>query len=287
MTQAPVTAGTPYGTIPPASPLPQRRPVSLPRLAQMREAGEKITMVTAYDATFAAVADAAGVECILVGDSLGMTVQGHDSTLPVTVADIAYHTAAVRRGAPNCLLLADLPFMAYATPEQAFENAATVMRAGANMVKIEGGEWLVETVQMLTERAVPVCGHLGLTPQSVNIFGGYKVQGRGDEAGDQLLSDALALEAAGAQLLVLECVPVELAKRITEALAIPVIGIGAGNVTDGQILVMHDAFGITGGHIPKFAKNFLAETGDIRAAVRQYMAEVESGVYPGEEHSFH
>ena len=207
--------------------------------------------------------------------------------LPVTVEDIAYHTAAVRRGAPNCLLLADLPFMAYATPEQAFENAATVMRAGANMVKIEGGEWLVETVKMLTERAVPVCGHLGLTPQSVNIFGGYKVQGRGDEASDRLLSDALALEAAGAQLLVLECVPVELAKRITEALAIPVIGIGAGNVTDGQILVMHDAFGITGGHIPKFAKNFLAETGDIRAAVRQYMAEVESGVYPGEEHSFH
>lgn len=144
--------------------------------------------------------------------------------------------------------------MAYATPEQAFENAATVMRAGANMVKIEGGEWLVETVQMLTERAVPVCGHLGLTPQSVNIFGGYKVRGRGDEAADRLLSDALALEAAGAQLLVLECVPVELAKRITEALAIPVIGIGAGNVTDGQILVMHDAFGITGGHIPKFAK---------------------------------
>ncbi|MBE0791238.1 3-methyl-2-oxobutanoate hydroxymethyltransferase, partial [Escherichia coli] len=192
-----------------------------------------------------------------------------------------------RRGAPNCLMLDDLPFMSYAKQEQAFENSATVMRAGANMVKIEGGEWLVETVQMLTERAVPVCGHLGLTPQSVNIFGGYKVQGRGDEAADRLLSDALALEAAGAQLLVLECVPVELAKRITEALAIPVIGIGAGNVTDGQILVMHDAFGITGGHIPKFAKNFLAETGDIRAAVQQYIAEVDSGVYPGEEHSFH
>ena len=256
-------------------------------IKQMKQNGEPVTMVTAYDYAMAKNVCEAGIEMILVGDSLGMTVQGHDSTLPVTVADIAYHTAAVRRGAPNCLLLADLPFMAYATPEQAFENAATVMRAGANMVKIEGGEWLVETVQMLTERAVPVCGHLGLTPQSVNIFGGYKVQGRGDEAGDQLLSDALALEAAGAQLLVLECVPVELAKRITEALAIPVIGIGAGNVTDGQILVMHDAFGITGGHIPKFAKNFLAETGDIRAAVRQYMAEVESGVYPGEEHSFH
>lgn len=223
---------------------------------------------------------------MLVGDSLGMTIQGHDSTLPVTVEDIAYHTRAVRRGAPNCLLLSDLPFMAYATPEQAFANAATMMRAGANMVKIEGGAWLVDTVKMLTERAVPVCAHLGLTPQSVNIFGGYKVQGRGD-AGDQLLSDALALEGAGAQLLVLECVPVELAKRVTEALSIPVIGIGAGNVTDGQILVMHDAFGITGGHIPKFAKNFLSTAGDIRAAVRQYISEVASGVYPGEEHSFH
>ena len=175
--------------------------------------------------------------------------------------------------------------MAYATPEQAFENAATVMRAGANMVKIEGGA-AGQYGKMLTERAVPVCGHLGLTPQSVNIFGGYKVQGRGDAA-QTLFDDAVALEAAGAQLLVLECVPVELAKRITEALSIPVIGIGAGNVTDGQILVMHDAFGITGGHIPKFAKNFLTEAGDMRAAVRQYIAEVESGVYPGEEHSFH
>jgi 3-methyl-2-oxobutanoate hydroxymethyltransferase len=161
------------------------------------------------------------------------------------------------------------------------------MRAGANMVKLEGGKWLAETVRQLTERAVPVCGHLGLTPQSVNIFGGYKVQGRESEAADALLADALALEAAGAQLLVLECVPVALAQRITDALSIPVIGIGAGNVTDGQILVMHDAFGITGGHIPRFAKNFLAETGDIRAAIRQYVADVETGTYPAEEHSFH
>ena len=175
-----------------------------PSLFKAEKGRRKLACITAYDYSFARLADAAEIPLILVGDSLGMTVQGHDSTLPVTVEDIAYHTAAVRRGAPNCLLLADLPFMAYATPEQAFENAATVMRAGANMVKIEGGEWLVETVKMLTERAVPVCGHLGLTPQSVNIFGGYKVQGRGDEAGDQLLSDALALEAAGAQLLVLE-----------------------------------------------------------------------------------
>ncbi|MDU5859014.1 MAG: 3-methyl-2-oxobutanoate hydroxymethyltransferase [Escherichia coli] len=246
------------------------KPTTIASLQKCKQDKKRFATITAYDYSFAKLFADEGLNVMLVGDSLGMTVQGHDSTLPVTVEDIAYHTAAVRRGAPNCLLLADLPFMAYATPEQAFENAATVMRA-----------------EMLTERAVPVCGHLGLTPQSVNIFGGYKVQGRGDEAGDQLLSDALALEAAGAQLLVLECVPVELAKRITEALAIPVIGIGAGNVTDGQILVMHDAFGITGGHIPKFAKNFLAETGDIRAAVRQYMAEVESGVYPGEEHSFH
>ena len=234
------------------------KPTTIASLQKCKQEKKRFATITAYDYSFAKLFAEEGLNVMLVGDSLGMTVQGHDSTLPVTVADIAYHTAAVRRGAPNCLLLADLPFMAYATPEQ-----------------------------MLTERAVPVCGHLGLTPQSVNIFGGYKVQGRGDEAADRLLSDALALEAAGAQLLVLECVPVELAKRITEALAIPVIGIGAGNVTDGQILVMHDAFGITGGHIPKFAKNFLAETGDIRAAVRQYMAEVESGVYPGEEHSFH
>ena len=235
------------------------KPTTIASLQKCKQEKKRFATITAYDYSFAKLFADEGLNVMLVGDSLGMTVQGHDSTLPVTVADIAYHTAAVRRGAPNCLLLADLPFMAYATQEQAFENAATVMRAGANMVKIEGGEWLVETVQMLTERAVPVCGHLGLTPQSVNIFGGYKVQGRGDEAADRLLSDALALEAAGAQLL----------------------------VTDGQILVMHDAFGITGGHIPKFAKNFLAETGDIRAAVRQYMAEVESGVYPGEEHSFH
>jgi len=215
-----------------------------------------------------------------------MTVQGHESTLPVTVDDIAYHTAAVRRGAPLALLMADLPFMSYATPEQTFTNAAQLMRAGANMVKLEGGEWLAETVRMLTERAVPVCGHLGLTPQSVNIFGGYKVQGRDEAAAERLLADALALEAAGMQLLVLECVPVALAERVTKALSVPVIGIGAGNVTDGQILVMHDAFGITGGHIPKFAKNFLAETGDIRAAIRQYIADVEAGRYPAAEHSF-
>ncbi|NIF33138.1 3-methyl-2-oxobutanoate hydroxymethyltransferase [Enterobacter sp. Cy-643] len=263
------------------------KPTTTSTLRKLKQEKKKFATLTAYDFSFAKLFADEGVGVLLVGDSLGMTVQGHDSTLPVTVEDIAYHTRAVRRGAPNCLLLADLPFMAYATPEQAFANSAEVMRAGANMVKIEGGRWLAGTVKMLTERAVPVCGHLGLTPQSVNIFGGYKVQGRDEQAAQTLLDDALALEAAGAQLLVLECVPVELAQRVTEALSIPVIGIGAGNVTDGQILVMHDAFGITGGHIPKFAKNFLAETGDIRAAVRQYMSEVESGSYPGNEHSFY
>lgn len=255
-------------------------------LQKYKQEQKRFATITAYDYSFAKLFADEGIEVMLVGDSLGMTIQGHDSTLPVTVADIVYHTQAVRRGAPHSLLLADLPFMAYATPEQTFANAAAVMRAGANMVKIEGGSWLVDTVKQLTQRAVPVCGHLGLTPQSVNVLGGYKVQGRGDAA-QILFDDALALEAAGAQLLVLECVPVALAQRITQALSIPVIGIGAGNVTDGQILVMHDAFGVTGGHIPKFAKNFLAEAGDMRAAVRQYIAEVESGSYPGEEHSFH
>jgi len=255
-------------------------------LRQWKQQGHKFAALTAYDFSFARLFADEGIQVMLVGDSLGMVVQGHDSTLPVTLNDITYHTQAVRRGAPSALLLSDLPFMSYSTPQQAFDSAAQLMRAGANMVKLEGGKWLAETVQQLTERAVPVCGHLGLTPQSVNIFGGYKIQGRETADADRLLEDALALEAAGIQLLVLECVPVALAKRVTEALKIPVIGIGAGNVTDGQILVMHDAFGITGGHIPKFSKNFLAETNDIRAAVRQYIAEVADGSYPAPQHAF-
>ncbi|OON39915.1 3-methyl-2-oxobutanoate hydroxymethyltransferase [Izhakiella australiensis] len=262
------------------------KPMTITQLRQLKQQGKKFASITAYDFSFAKLFAEEGIQLMLVGDSLGMTVQGHDSTLPVTIDDIVYHTWAVRRGAPQALLMSDLPFMAYATPEQSWQNAAALMRAGANMVKLEGGEWLADTVRGLTDRAVPVCGHLGLTPQSVNIFGGYKIQGRDNQAADRLLADALALEAAGAQLMVLECVPVALAERVTQALAIPVIGIGAGNVTDGQILVMHDAFGITGGHIPKFAKNFLAQTGDIRAAVRQYIAEVESTAYPAAEHSF-
>lgn len=262
------------------------KPTTLSHLRQWKQEQRKFATITAYDASFAQLFEEQGIKVLLVGDSLGMTLQGHDSTLPVTVADVAYHTRAVRRGAPASLLLADLPFMSYATPELACQSAAEVMRAGANMVKIEGGSWLCETVKMLTERAVPVCGHLGLTPQSVNVFGGYKVQGRDELAAKQLLIDAQNLELAGMQLLVLECVPTELARQVTEALSIPVIGIGAGNATDGQILVMHDALGITGGHTPKFAKNFLAQGGDIRGAVQLYIREVEQGIYPDEEHSF-
>ncbi|MEY4921439.1 MAG: 3-methyl-2-oxobutanoate hydroxymethyltransferase [Pseudomonadota bacterium] len=261
--------------------------ITISHLRQRKLEKRKFATLTAYDASFAQLFVEQGIEVLLVGDSLGMTLQGFDSTLPVTVADIAYHTRAVRRGAPHCLLLADMPFMSYATPEQTFTHAAELMRAGANMVKLEGGSWLCDTIRMLTERAVPVCGHLGLTPQSVNVFGGYKVQGREEVAANQLLKDALALENAGAQLLVLECVPVKLAQHVTEELVIPVIGIGAGDVTDGQILVMHDALGITGNHTPKFSKNFLAQSaGDIRAAVKLYIQEVESGVYPAKQHTF-
>ncbi|MCG8710669.1 3-methyl-2-oxobutanoate hydroxymethyltransferase [Brenneria sp. 4F2] len=263
------------------------KPTTLSHLRQWKQEQRKFASITAYDASFSRLFFEQGIRVMLIGDSLGMTLQGHDSTLPVTIDDVVYHTQCVRRGAPLALVLSDMPFMSCSTPEQACHEAAKLMRAGANMVKLEGGSWLVPTVRMLTERAVPVCGHLGLTPQSVNIFGGYKVQGREETAANKLFEDALAIEQAGAQLLVLECVPVDLAQRITQALSIPVIGIGAGNATDGQILVMHDAFGITGEKTPKFAKNFLAQSNDIRAAARLYVQEVEQGIYPAKEHSFY
>lgn len=260
--------------------------ITINDLIQWKKAGEKFATSTAYDASFAQLFEQQDMPVLLVGDSLGMVLQGHNDTLPVTIDDIAYHTRCVRAGSPNCLLLADMPFMSYATPEQACENAAKLMQAGANMVKIEGGDWLVETVKKLTERSVPVCAHLGLTPQSVNIFGGYKIQGRQSDAADQMVKDALSLQNAGAQLLVLECVPATLAKRITEALNIPVIGIGAGNATDGQILVMHDMFGISANYMPKFSKNFLTETGSMQQAVSQYIQDVKLGVFPAAEHTF-
>ncbi|PHM73283.1 3-methyl-2-oxobutanoate hydroxymethyltransferase [Xenorhabdus kozodoii] len=261
------------------------KPITLADLSQLKKTKRKFATITAYDASFASLFAEQGINIMLIGDSLGMTIQGFDSTLPVTTEDIAYHTRSVRTGAPHAFLIADMPFMSYATPEQSFGHAAALLRSGANMVKIEGGDWLCDTVKMLTERAVPVCGHLGLTPQFVNVLGGYKVQGRDDSSAQKLFNDAVALEKAGMQLLVLECVPVALAQRITEALEIPVIGIGAGNMTDGQILVMHDALGITA-KPPKFAKDFLKETGNIRDAVRLYIEQVESGAYPDQAHSF-
>ncbi len=254
-------------------------------LIKWKQEGRKFATSTAYDASFAQLFESQEMPVLLVGDSLGMVLHGENDTLPVTVDDIVYHTRCVRAGSPNCLLMADMPFMSYATPEQACENAAKLMRAGANMVKIEGGDWLVDTVKMLTERAVPVCAHLGLTPQSVNIFGGYKIQGRDQEKADRMVKDALALQEAGAQIVLLECVPAELAERITKVLDVPVIGIGAGNVTDGQILVMHDMFGISANYMPKFSKNFLAETGDMRKAVAKYIEDVANGVFPDDAHT--
>ncbi|MBO2589899.1 3-methyl-2-oxobutanoate hydroxymethyltransferase [Shewanella algae] len=255
-------------------------------LRKFKQEGRKFTALTAYDASFAAAFDSEGVDVLLVGDSLGMVLQGHDDTLPVSVEEMAYHTRCVRRGISRSLLMADLPFMSYATPEQAMTNATKLMQAGANMIKIEGGQWLLETVSMLTERGIPVCAHLGLTPQSVHVFGGFKVQGRDADNAQRILDEAKALEAAGAQLLVLECVPASLAKQITEALQIPVIGIGAGKDTDGQILVMHDVLGISSGYIPRFSKNYLKQTGEIREAVKAYIDEVQQGQFPAEEHTF-
>lgn len=255
-------------------------------LQKMKQQGDKITMLTAYDASFAKVFAEQGVDVLLVGDSLGMVLQGRSDTLPVTLADIAYHTRSVRAGATDAFIIADMPFMTYSTTEQTFESVMPLMQAGANMVKLEGGEFLLPTVKALTERGVPVCGHLGLTPQSVHLFGGFKVQGKTADKADAMVEHAKALQAAGAQLLVLECVPTALAERITQALLIPVIGIGAGNVTDGQVLVMHDLLGISSGYIPKFSKNYLQQAGDIRQAVSEFVNEVKQQIFPSSEHSF-
>jgi 3-methyl-2-oxobutanoate hydroxymethyltransferase len=213
-------------------------------------------------------------------------LQGEDDTLSVTVKDIAYHTKCVRAGAEKAFVIADMPFMSYSEPAIAYKNAATLMRCGASMVKVEGGEWLLQTIAGLVERSVPVCGHLGLTPQSVHVLGGFRVQGREQNQADKIISTAIALEAAGIQLLVLECVPSSLARMISEKLSIPVIGIGAGPHTDGQILVMHDMLGISANYMPKFSKNYLLETGNIPDSVKQYISDVKSQVFPGPDHSF-
>lgn len=255
-------------------------------LHKMKQAKERIAVLTAYDATFAHMASTAGVDVLLVGDSLGMVLQGKDSTVPVTLDEMCYHTAAVKQGNQGSLIMADMPFMSYATPEAALVNAAELMQAGAQIVKLEGGEWLVDTVAMMSERGMPVCAHLGLTPQYVHKFGGYKVQGRDSDAAKQMMADAKAMEAAGADMLLLECVPSELARHITEAVSIPVVGIGAGPDTDAQVLVCYDMLGMNPGHIPKFVKNYMTEGRTIQQAIAVYAEEVKSGLFPQPEHGF-
>lgn len=266
---------------------PARKPVTVPSLKAMKAEGRKIVMLTAYDASFAAQLEAAGVDVALVGDSLGMVVQGRSSTLPVTVDEMVYHTAATARGLSATLLVADLPFMSDRDVPSALDAAARLVgQGGAAMVKIEGAGRICEVISALAERDIPVCSHLGLTPQSVNKFGGYKVQGKTQDAADKLFADAKAVEAAGADLLVLECVPSALAARITAELSIPTIGIGAGVDCDGQVLVVYDLLGLTPGKRPKFSKDFLAGRDSIQGAIGAYVEDVREQRFPGAEHSF-
>ncbi len=265
-----------------------RTAITVPKLRQMKADGQRIVALTAYDASFARVLDANGVDVVLVGDSLGMVVQGHKSTLPVTVQDIVYHTACVARGLNSALLVADMPFQSYATPERALDAATALLaQGGASMVKLEGAGPLLEAIHFLSERDIPVCAHLGLTPQSVLKLGGYKVQGREQAAAEKLLADAEAVVEAGAELLVLECVPSALAAEITRRLPIATIGIGAGPDCDGQILVLHDMLGVSSGHRrPRFVKNFLEPAGSIAGAIKAYADAVRDGSFPGPEHGY-
>jgi 3-methyl-2-oxobutanoate hydroxymethyltransferase len=256
-------------------------------LARMRAAGEKIAMLTAYDASFAQLCDAAGVESLLIGDSLGMVLQGHDSTLPVSVADIAYHTRAVARGCQRPLIIADLPFGSYQeSPAQAFHSAVQLMTAGAQMVKLEGGVDLAETTRFLATRGIPVCAHVGLTPQSVHQLGGYRIQGRDDAGAARLLADALAQQQAGAALIVLEAIPAPLAAETTRQLTIPTIGIGAGKECSGQVLVLHDMLDVSPGKKARFVRNFMAGQSSIAGALSAYVAAVKDGSFPGPEHCY-
>ncbi|HEY2345872.1 MAG TPA: 3-methyl-2-oxobutanoate hydroxymethyltransferase [Xanthomonadaceae bacterium] len=265
-----------------------RTAVTVPSLRLAKRDGRRLAMLTAYDAGFARALDGAGIDIVLVGDSLGMVVQGKSSTLPVTVADMVYHTSCVARGLRAALLVADMPFQSFATPERALDAAsALVAQGGAAMVKLEGAGHVLDCIRFLVDRDIPVCAHLGLTPQSVMKLGGYSVQGREDAAAQRLFDDALAVEAAGAELLVLECVPSALAARISKALQIPTIGIGAGPGCDGQVLVLHDMLGLASGHRrPRFVKDFLAEGGSVAGAARAFAAAVRDGSFPDAEHSY-
>jgi len=261
--------------------------ITLSALHKMAQEGNRIAMLTCYDASFAGLLESAGVESLLVGDSLGNVLQGHETTLPVTLRDIVYHTECVARGSKRAFIVGDMPFGTFQLgPEETFRNAAAIMAAGAHMVKVEGGTPMLETTEYLVTRGVPVCGHIGLTPQSVHQFGGYKVQGRGDEAAERLIEDAKLLERAGAGMIVLEAVPAALAREITASLSMPTIGIGAGVDCHGQVLVLHDMLDIYPGRKAKFVKNFMRTTGSIQGAVELYVKEVKARTFPGPEHSF-
>ena len=264
-----------------------RKKITVRSLQDKKQAGEKIVCLTAYDASFARILDQADVDVVLVGDSLGMVVQGHETTLPVTVDDMLYHSQMVAKGLSHSLMIVDMPFLSYTSVEAALENAGLFMKeAGAQMVKLEGGAEQAEIVSALVQHGIPVCAHLGLQPQKVHKLGGYRVQGREAKAAEAMLEEARVLEEAGADLIVLECVPSELAEIITRALSIPVIGIGASAVCDGQILVLYDILGLSMGRVPKFSHNFLGETGSIEGAVSAYVEAVKSGKFPGKNHVF-
>ena len=261
--------------------------ITLPKLHKLHADGVKIAMLTCYDSSFAALLEEAGVECLLIGDSLGMVLQGHDSTLPVALEDMAYHTACVARGSHTAFIIADLPFGSYQeSREQAYRSAARLMAAGAHMVKLEGGAEFARSIGFLTRRGISVCGHLGLTPQSVHQLGGYRVQGKTADAGDQLLADAIALQDAGAGMIVLEAIPAELARRVTAELHLPTIGIGAGPDCSGQVLVLHDMLDVFPGRKAKFVRNFMRDASSIADAVAGYVRAVKDGSFPAVEHTF-
>jgi 3-methyl-2-oxobutanoate hydroxymethyltransferase len=261
--------------------------INVGALQKMAQERNRIAVLTCYDASFAALLEAAGVECLLVGDSLGNVLQGHDSTLPVTLADMVYHTQCVVRGSRRAFVVADMPFGSFqVSPQETFRNAARLMAAGAQMVKLEGGMPMLETIEFLSTRGIPVCGHLGLTPQSVHQFGGYRVQGRGENAAQRLLEEARLIERAGAGMIVLEAVPAGLAREITAGASAPTIGIGAGVDCHGQVLVLHDMLDIYPGRKAKFVKNYMRTASSIQGAVEMYVKEVKAGTFPGPEHSF-
>jgi 3-methyl-2-oxobutanoate hydroxymethyltransferase len=271
----------PYG-----SPAPARR-LTVPALQALARSGTRIAMLTCYDASFAGICERAGVDTLLVGDSLGMVIQGHASTLPVSLDDVLYHTAAVVRGCARPLIIADLPFGSYqASPQQAYDSAARALQAGAQMVKLEGGVWVAPTIAFLVERGIPVCGHVGLQPQAVNALGGYRVQGKDDAGSAAVLADAQAVAAAGAALLVLECVPRSVAVHVCQSLHTPVIGIGAAPECAGQVLVLYDALGIQPTPPARFVRNFMPGRDSIAAAVAAYVVAVKDGSFPAAEHCF-